>query len=56
MQKKPLKIIRTSDSEKLKIRLFRKGLVHRFSPKFEISSSLIFIQNRPRKSIWERSS
>ena len=33
---------------------FRKGLVHRFGQKFEISSTLIFMQNRPRKSIWER--
>ena len=35
---------------------FPKGLVHRFGQKFEISSTLIFMQNRPRKSIWERSS
>ena len=33
-----------------------KGLVHRCGQKFEISSTLIFMQNRPRKSIWERSS
>ena len=39
-----------------KARNFRKGLVHRFGQKFEISSTLIFMQNRPRKSIWERSS
>ena len=38
------------------IRIFPKGLVHRFIQKFEISSNLIFVQNRPRKSIWERSS
>ena len=42
--------------EKRKIRIFPKGLVHRFGQKFEISSTLIFMQNRPRKSIWERSS
>ena len=29
---------------------------HRFDQKLEISSTLIFMQNRPRKSIWERSS
>ena len=39
-----------------KMRIFPKGLVHRFGQKFEISSTLIFMQNRPRKSIWERSS
>ena len=33
-----------------------KGLVHRCGQKFAISSNLIFIQHRPRKSIWERSS
>ena len=33
-----------------------KGLVHRCGQKFEISSTLIFMQNRLRKSIWERSS
>ena len=37
--------------EKRKIRIFLKGLVHRFGEKFEISSTLIFMQNRPRKSI-----
>ena len=42
--------------QKRKIRIFPKGLVHRFDQKLEISSTLIFMQNRPRKSIWERSS
>ena len=42
--------------EKRKIRIFPNGLVHRFGQKFEISSTLSFMQNRPRKSIWERSS
>ena len=42
--------------EKRKIRIFSKGLVHRFGEKFEISSTLIFVQNRLRESIWERSS
>ena len=41
---------------KRKMRIFPKGLVHRFGQKFEISSTLIFMQNRPRKTIWERSS
>ena len=42
--------------EKRKIRIFSKELVHRFGQKFEISSTLIFMQNRLRESIWERSS
>ena len=53
-KKKPLKTIKTTVYEKRKIRIFSKGLVHRFAQKFEISSTLIFMQNRPRKSIWER--
>ena len=54
--KKPLKTIKTTVYEKRKIRIFPKGLLHLFGQKFEISSTLIFMQNRPRKSIWERSS
>ena len=53
-KKKPLKTIKTTVYEKRKIRIFSKGLVHRFAQKFEISSTLIFMKNRPRKSIWER--
>ena len=41
---------------KHQIRIFPKGLVYRFKQEFEISSSFFFMQNRPRKSIWERSS
>ena len=52
-KKKPLKAIKTTVYEKRKIRIFLKGLVHRFAQKFEISSNLIFMKNRPRKSIWE---
>ena len=55
-KKKHLKTIKTTVYEKRQIRMFSKGLVHRFDQKFEISSSLIFMQNRLRKSIWERSS
>ena len=40
--------------KKSKMTIFLKGLVHRFGQKFEICSTLIFMQNRPRKSIWER--
>ena len=55
-KKKHLKTIKKTVYEKRKIRIFPKGLLHRFGQKFEISSTLIFKQNRPRKSIWERSS
>ena len=55
-KRKPLKTIKTTVYEKRKIRIFPKGLVHRFDQKLEISSTLIFMQNRPRKSIWEPSS
>ena len=54
-KKKPLKTVRTTVYEKRKIGIFFKGLVHRFGQKFEISSTSIFMQNRPRKSIWESS-
>ena len=56
MKKKPLKTIKTTVYKKRKIRIFPKGLVHRFDQKFDISSALIFMQNRLRKGIWERSS
>ena len=55
-KRKPLKTINTSVYEKRKIRIFPNGLVHGFGQKFEISLTLIFMLNRPRKSIWERSS
>ena len=55
-KKKPLKTIKTTVYEKRKIIILLKGLAHRFDQKFDISSTLIFMQNRPRKSIWERSS
>ena len=55
-KKKSLKTIKTTVYEKRKIRIFPKGFVHRFNQKFEISSTLIVMQNRLRKCIWERSS
>ena len=55
-KKKPLKTMKRSGYEKRKIRIFANGLVHGFGEKFKISSTLIFLQNRPRKSFWERSS
>ena len=54
-KKEAFKDYKTSVYEKRKIRIFSKRLVYRFGQKFEISSILIFMQNRPRKSIWERS-
>ena len=39
---------------KTQIRISPKGLVHRFGQKFELFLTLVFMQNRPRKSIWER--
>ena len=54
-KKKRLKTIKTTVYEKRKIRIFPKGLVHRFHQKLVISSTLSFMQNRPRKSICERS-
>ena len=54
-KKEAFKAIKTTVYEKRKIRIFPKGLIHRFGKKFEISSTLIFMQNRARKTIWERS-
>ena len=33
------------------MRILPNGLVHRFGQKFEISSTLIFMQNRPKKKV-----
>ena len=55
-KKEAFKDYKNNCVRKTKMRIFSKGLVHRFGQKFEISSTLIFLQNRPRKSIWERSS
>ena len=55
-KKKDLKTIRTTVYEKSRLRIFPKGLVHRFGQKFAVSSTLIFMQKRPRKRIWEPSS
>ena len=56
IKKTPLKTIRTTLYKRRKVRIFPDGLVNHFSQKFTISSTSIFIQNQPRKSIWERSS
>ena len=50
-KKKPIKNLKTTVYEKRKMTIFPKGLVHHFGQKFEISSTLIFMSNRPRKSI-----
>ena len=55
-KKEAFKVYKNNFLQKPKIRIFTKGLVHRFNQKLEISSTLIFMQNRPSKSIWERSS
>ena len=54
-KKEALKTIKKTVYEKRKIRIFPKGLVHRFGQKCEISSTLVFMQNRPTKSVRERS-
>ena len=55
-KKETLKTVKTTVYGKRKIRIFPKGLVHPFGQKLEIFSTLIFMQNRPRKRIWERPS
>ena len=54
-KKEAFKDYKNNCLRKAQIRIFPKGLVHGFGKKFEISSTLIFMQNRPTKSIWERS-
>ena len=55
-KKEAFKDYKTTVYEKRKMRIFAKWLVHCFGQNFENSSTLIFMQNRPRESIWERSS
>ena len=55
-KKETFKDYKNNCLRKTQISIFPKGLVCRFRQKFEICSTLIFLQNRPRKSIWERSS
>ena len=40
---------KTTVYEKRKMRIYAKGLVHCFGQNFENSSTLIFMQNRPKK-------
>ena len=55
-KKEAFKVYKNNCLQKPKLRIYPKELVHRFDEKLEISSTLIFMQNRPRKSIWEPSS
>ena len=54
-KKIPLQDIRKNCYKKRKTRTFPKGLFHHLGQKFKISSTLIFMQNQPTKSIWEHS-
>ena len=54
-KRKALKTIKTSVYDYCRIRIFPNRLVHGFGEKLKISLTLIFMENRPRKSIWERS-
>ena len=54
-KKEAYKTIKTTVYEKRKIIIFPKGSIHRFGQNFEVSSTLIFMQNRPRKKVCERS-
>ena len=55
-KRKPLETIKISVYHYCKIRIFANGLVHGFGQKCKISLTLIFMQNRLRISLWERSS
>ena len=46
-KKEAFKDYKNNCVRKTKIRIFPKGLVHRFDQKFEISSTLIVRENRP---------
>ena len=50
-KKEAIKEYKNDCLRKTQIRILPKGLVHRFGQKCEISSTLVFMQNRPRKTI-----
>ena len=50
-KKEAIKEYKNDCLRKTQIRISPKGLVHRFGQKCEISSTLVFMQNRPRKTI-----
>ena len=45
--------MKTSISKTQRIPIFSKGLVHGFGQKFEILLTFCFMQNTPRKSIFD---
>ena len=55
-KKEAVKDYKTTVYEKRKMRIFAKRLVYWFGQNLENSSTLICMQNTPRKSICERSS
>ena len=55
-KRKPLETIKIRFYHYCKIRIFANGLVHGFGQKCKISLTLIFMKNRLRISLWERSS
>ena len=50
-KKEAIKEYKNDCLRKTQIRISPKGLVHRFGKKCESSSTLVFMQNRPRKTI-----
>ena len=53
--KNPLWAMKTALSKTYKTLVFTKGSDHRFRQKCEISLTITFFPNRPRKSMWRRS-
>ena len=50
-KKEAIKEYKNDCLRKTQIRISPKGLVYRFGQKFELFSTLVFMQNRPRKTI-----
>ena len=55
-KKEAFKDYKNNFMKNAKLEFFPRGWSIVLVKKFKISSILIFMQNRPRKSIWERSS
>ena len=55
IEKKRFKTLRTSVYEERKICFIWREKVNRFCQNFEIYSTLNVMQNRPKESLWERS-
>ena len=43
--------LKTSIRKSRQISIYPKGLVHAFRQKFDVSSTFLFRQNRPRKTV-----